>query len=86
MASEQLLWTFLRQLWRCSPFEQGIFFLPCEFVLLAFVSNFFVNARASAWAPKKCKAAPLLRRLINARPRLLLGALQMQRRASTWAL
>ena len=76
----------MRRLRKCSIFEQGIFLLPCEFVLLAFVSDFFVNARASAWAPNKCKAAPPLRRLINARPRLRLGALEMQRCASTWGL
>ena len=44
------------------------------FVLLAVVSDFFVNARASAWSPKECKATPALGRFRNAK------------RASTWAL
>ena len=64
----------LRRLRKCSSFERETFLLPCEFVLLAFVSDFFVNARASAPAPNNCKAAPSLGRFRNAK------------RASTWWL
>ena len=45
-----------------------------------------MQGRASAWAPYKCKGAPPLGRFRNAKPRLRLGALEIQGRASAWAL